>query len=167
MHIPFTNFPDTARVWIYAATRPLTLEEQEYTSASLQNFVAEWRAHGTKLNADFTLLHRRFIVIAVDEDQQDATGCSIDACVHEVQHIGKALGIDFFNRMQVVYRDETNNMVVSCTIAELKEMIANHDFPDTTPVYDCSITSLGQLRHAWEKPANQTWLAKYFTHINA
>ena len=163
----FESFPDTARVWIYAAARPLTIEEHEYTCARLNNFMDEWSAHGTKLKADFKLMHKRFIVITVDESGQNATGCSIDTCVHEIQDIGAKLNLDFFNRMQVVYRDETNNMVVSCTIAELKEMVAHHDFPDDTPVFDNSITTLGQLRSAWEKPAHQTWIARYLTSVNA
>lgn len=161
------HFPDTTRVWIYATTRPMTIEEHEYLSARLGNFMEEWNAHGTKLQADFTTLHKRFLIIAVDEENQNATGCSIDSCVHEIQAIGKDLNLDFFNRMQVVYRDENNNMVVSCSIAELKDMIAHHDFPDDTPVFDNSLTRLGDLRSRWEIPANQSWIARYLTGVNA
>jgi hypothetical protein len=157
----FETFPDSSRVWIYAAPRPLTQEEYEFICARLENFIDDWAAHGSKLAATFSVLHRRFIVVAVDERPQDASGCSIDACVHEIQAIGESLEIDFFNRLRVVYRDENNNLVVSCSIPELKEMIAEHDFPNDTPVFDNTIQNLGQLRNNWEIPAKKSWISKY------
>lgn len=163
----FQNFPDHTKIWIYAAPRPITQDEYEFICARLENFIDDWAAHGAKLTASFTVLHRRFIVIAVDEGPQNATGCSIDSCVHEIQAIGKILGIDFFNRLQVIYRDETNNLVVSCTISELKEMVADHDFPKNTPIFDNSIQTLGQLRTQWEVPAINSWIGRYLKPVGA
>jgi hypothetical protein len=163
----FETFPNYARVWIYSARRPFTLEEHEYISARLGMFIAQWQAHGKQLKSDFEVIHRRFIVIAVDEGPQNATGCSIDACVHELQAIGKDLNIELFDRMQVVYRDTDNNMVVSCSIAAMKEMIAVGDFTPETPVFDNSITQLIDLRTHWEIPAKQSWLARYFKTAKA
>jgi hypothetical protein len=162
----FENFPDYSKIWIYAAQRPITPDENEFITARLENFMDEWAAHGAKLEATFSILYRRFIVIAVDEGPQNATGCSIDSCVHEIQAIGKVLEIDFFDRMRVVYRDENNNMVVSCTIPELKEMIADHDFPNRTPVFDNSIQTLGDLRTRWEIPAISSWIGRYLKSVS-
>lgn len=168
MFIPdFQHLPDNARLWVYAANRPINLEEHEYICGRLSNFIDDWQAHGAKLKAAFTLLHRRFILIAVDEGPQNATGCSIDACVHEIQDIGQSLGLDFFNRMQVVYRDETNNLVVSCSIAELKALIAGHDFPDDTPIFNTGITHLSDLNTNWEIPAYQSWVNRYLNAVKA
>ncbi len=45
----FQNLPDAARLWVYAANRPINLEEHEYIFARLSHFVEEWekrsRAH--------------------------------------------------------------------------------------------------------------------------
>lgn len=162
-----TQLPDHARIWIYAATRPFADEECEYISARLETFIPNWQAHGANLEAAFDILHKRFVVIAVDEGLQNATGCSIDACVSELKDISKVLNIDLFNRMQVIYRDLDNNLVVSCSIAELKEMIAHHDFPDDTLVFNNSITTLGELRKAWEIPATESWVSRYLSAIKA
>ena len=162
------NFPDSSRIWIYTAPRPLTIEECEFISARMANFVAEWAAHGAKLNADFEILYKRFIVIAVDEGPQNATGCSIDSCVHELQKIGTELNIDFFDRMVVVYRDEeNNNMVVSCKMNELKNMIADGDFTPQTIVFDNTILTLGELRSRWENTAGNTWMKRYFSAVKS
>jgi hypothetical protein len=41
----------------------------------------EWAAHGTSLVSSYQLKYNRFIILAVDQDVQSATGCSIDASV--------------------------------------------------------------------------------------
>lgn len=156
------SLPQTARIWVYAAQRPLTLEEHEYISARLDLFVDEWNAHGKKLQTGFAILHKRFIVLAVDENAQSATGCSIDSSVHEIDNIGQKLGINFFNRLQVVYRDSDNNMVVSTSIADLKQMVVEGDFTPDTCVFDNTITTLHALMNDWEVPASKTYLRKYF-----
>lgn len=163
----FKHLPDSARIWIYTAPRPLTIEEQEYTFARLENFIPEWAAHGTNLNAAFEIKHNRFIIIAVDEQGQNATGCSIDSCVHELQSIGEELKLDFFDRMNVVYRDEDNNMVVSCKMSEIKDMAAEGDFTANTPVFNTTLQTLGDLRTRFETAAANTWLKRFLNQVDA
>ena len=55
--------------------------------------------------------------------------------------------------------------MVSCSIAELKQMIAELDFPINTPVFDNTVQTLGQLRTNWEVPAKQSWIARYFSPV--
>ena len=163
----FKQLPDTSRVWVYTTQRPLTVEEREFISARMANFVSEWAAHGAKLSAAFTILHKRFIVISVDEGPQNATGCSIDSCVHELQRIGQELGLDFFDRMVVVYRDEDNDMVVSCKMADIKQMVADGDFTEKTNVFDTTIQTLGDLRTRFETAAENTWMKRFFNTVSA
>jgi hypothetical protein len=161
----FNILPSNAKIWIYTAERPITLEEHEYICARMGNFIDDWKAHGTKLNAAFALLHKRFIVIAVDEEGQNATGCSIDTCVHEIQDMSTKLNIDFFNRLNIVFRDE--DLVVSTSANTFKQMIAEGDITEKTVVFDNTIQSLADLRTRWEVPAGQTWMKRFFktTHV--
>jgi hypothetical protein len=46
----------------------------------LQAFLENWAAHGTSL-VSLISKYNRFIILAVDQDVQSATGCSIDASV--------------------------------------------------------------------------------------
>ena len=163
----FENFSDNARLWVYASNRPINLEEHEYIHARLSNFIDDWHAHGSKLEASYAVLNRRFILIAVNEGPASASGCSIDKCLHEIQDIDKSLGLDFLNRLKVVYRDESNNLVVSCSIPELKEMIEDHDFPNNTPVFNLNASTLGELRNNWEIPAKESWIKRYLNPVSA
>jgi hypothetical protein len=157
--------PDNSRIWIYAADRPLSQEEIEYTCARLNNFISSWKAHGTQLNANYTLVYNRFVIIAVDESGQNATGCSIDACVGEMKDISKKLDVDFFNRFNIVYRDSDNDLVVSANVSAFKEMIENGDIHPESVVFDNTVQTVGDLFSKWETMAKNTWMARYFKKI--
>ena len=44
--LPFDAMPDTARLWIFPATRPLSAPEAERVLAETDAFIAGWAAHG-------------------------------------------------------------------------------------------------------------------------
>jgi hypothetical protein len=52
-----------------------------FCESALQAFLENWAAHGTSLVSSYQLKYNRFIILAVDQDVQSATGCSIDASV--------------------------------------------------------------------------------------
>lgn len=164
MNVPISELPDHSRIWIYQAPRPLTTEEREVVAAELENFTADWKAHGTPLQAGFSVLHRRFIVLAVDETSQAATGCSIDDSVGVIRRLNDTLGIDFMDRMQVAFRSE-NNLVVSVNLPTFKEMIEAGDIDENTIVYNNLVNNLGEFRAQWEIPAGQSWHSRYLSTV--
>ena len=54
-------------------------------------FIEAWTAHGKDLQAGYKIVYKRFIVIALNQNLNNATGCSIDASVHFIQAIRKRL----------------------------------------------------------------------------
>ena len=91
MHIPFETMPDHARVWIYQANRTLTTREVQQAEQWGQQFVAQWAAHGQALRASVAVLHQHFAVIALDEQHQAASGCSIRQLSRFCSHTGRSL----------------------------------------------------------------------------
>lgn len=162
MFIPFNKLPENAKIWIYPSSRPLTVEEQEYISASVSDFINGWQAHGQDLNASFHLFYNRFLVIGVDEGPQNATGCSIDASVHTLEKIQKELNINLFDRMSVSFKDD-NGMVVSTSRSEFKEMIAAGDVDENTTVFNNMVTTKVDFDTHWEVNATNSWHARMFT----
>ena len=65
--LPFDAMPDTARLWIFPATRPLSAAEGERVLAETDAFIAGWAAHGVPLTAARDLRHERFLMVAADE----------------------------------------------------------------------------------------------------
>ncbi|HBK83263.1 MAG TPA: ABC transporter ATPase, partial [Flavobacterium sp.] len=85
MYIPFKDLPPHSKVWIYQANRKLTDAEVDEISNATQLFIEQWAAHGTSLEASYLIKYNRFIILAVNQDIQKATGCSIDSSVQFIQ----------------------------------------------------------------------------------
>lgn len=166
MNVGLNKLPDHSRIWIYQAPRPLTIEESEVIAAELENFVADWKAHGKDLFAGYALLHHRFIVLGVDESIQPATGCSIDDSVAVIRRIQTTLNLDLMDRMQVAFRSE-NDLVVSVSLPEFKSLAQEGEITAETLVYNNLVQNLGEFRKSWEVPASQSWHQRYFVEVNS
>lgn len=147
--------PDS-RIWIYGAERELTSAETKQVQASMQAFVKDWVSHRNDLKAAADVLHNRFLVVAVDESQSEASGCSIDGSVNKIKEIGAAIGVDFFNRMRFSYRDETGN-IYTVSKEEFKQLYHSGKLPNDTIVFDTLIKEVGELKQIFERPLEDSW----------
>jgi hypothetical protein len=98
----FPNLPAHSRVWLYLADRKLDGTELQYVNEQMQHFLSNWAAHNKKLTCDGVLLFNQYLILAVNEDIESASGCSIDSSVRFVKSLGAELNIDFFNRLNVL-----------------------------------------------------------------
>ena len=95
--LPFDRLPSDARLWIFAAERPLTSDETSRVLAEADAFIDQWTAHGIPLTAGRELRHQRFVLVGVDERAAGVSGCSVDALVRRMQHLERELGLDLVN----------------------------------------------------------------------
>ena len=79
MIVPFDELPAESRVWIYQSNRVFTAEELDFIKANANDFLNNWTAHGSNLQAAIDIPYDRFLVIALNESLQSASGCSIDS----------------------------------------------------------------------------------------
>jgi hypothetical protein len=104
----FPQLPDTSRVWLYLADRSFDATESNYIQDALSDFTQnKWATHGTKLMASGSVLMNQLVVLAVDQDVMNASGCSIDSSVRLMKQLGTELKVDFFNRLFVLISKES------------------------------------------------------------
>jgi hypothetical protein len=89
MYVPFESLPEESRIWIYQSNRKFSDDEMTEIETALQAFLQNWAAHGTSLESSYQLKYNRFIILAVNQEVQNATGCSIDASVEFIQSLEK------------------------------------------------------------------------------
>ncbi len=106
MYTDFDQMPLRSRVWIYQADRVLTDDEEKTVKAYLRDAVESWAAHGVPLLGSFSTAVSRFVVLAVNEDHHQPSGCSIDTSSRWFKELGDKLGIDFFDRSQGYFEGE-------------------------------------------------------------
>lgn len=159
MLIDFDQQPDHARVWIYQSNRPLTDAETTFVQKTLEDATAAWAAHGAPLTGSVQTLHNRFVVVTVDETQNGASGCSIDASTRWLKDLGAELNLDFFDRSPA-YLD--GDEVKTLALPDLKTAVADGRLTPDTPVFNNLVPTLGDFRRGWKVPAGESWLKRYF-----
>ena len=101
MYVPFEELKAESRVWVYQANRPFSAEETKTVMTLLRSFCEQWVAHGQPLKASFKIEKNQFVVMAVDEDFHNPSGCSIDSSVGVLRQIHAATGVDLLDRSRV------------------------------------------------------------------
>ena len=154
-----TDLPDHARVWVYKTARDLSQAEQNLVRDRGAAFTGTWAAHGDPLDAAVDILHNRFVVVAVDEEQALASGCSIDKSVGFIKSLEHDLNLMLTDRMILVY--EGPNGITSCRLQALPELLKEGSITADTVVYDDLVPTLGDLRTRFAMPLRATWLERY------
>ncbi|THH41494.1 hypothetical protein [Neolewinella litorea] len=156
MSSPLDTLASESRIWIYGAERALTKAETDQVRSRAQAFVAQWVSHNRSLAAAADVLHNRFLVLAVDESEAEASGCSIDGSVHFVKELGAEIGVDFFNRMRFSYRDDAGK-IHTVGREEFKLLYSQGQLTNETIVFDPLVKELGELRQIFERPLEDSW----------
>lgn len=159
MLVDFNTLPDTSRVWVYQADKEFSSSEVDQIKQQLNTFVNNWKRHGEGLKASFQVKYNQFIILAVDEDYNDVSGCSIDASVHIIKQLQQQFEVDLLNKMNVTFKDGDNINTVS--LKKFKEYVKQDKIKPSTVVFNNMITSKSDLSNAWEVEANKSWHAKF------
>jgi len=162
MYLPFNEMPDTARVWIYQSSRKFTPEEKHYIIQKIKDFCNKWNTHGILMPTSFELLYDQFIILAVDEADLGASGCSIDSSVRTLREIEQQLGVNLLDQGKISFINEGN--VVISKLQEIKNYILAGNLVEETPVFNPLVNKKEDLTNNWLIPAKDSWLKKYFVN---
>lgn len=157
MRLPdLEHLPDDARIWIFAADRPIPEEESGAVLEAVDGFLEDWTAHGVPLSGARDWRHDRFLVVGVDESLAPPSGCSIDALVRVLKDLEARLGVRFLGNESVWYR--TDDGVHRATRGDFKRKALSGEVTPDVVVFDNAVTRLADLREGrWEGPARERW----------
>ena len=160
MNVEFSSLPQTARIWIYQCNRSFTLDEIQEISNKLQTFLEGWTAHGADLKAAFEIRYKRFIVIGLDQNEQLASGCSIDASIHFIQQLETAFKVDLLDKLNVSYKQ--GDYIAYKPLKEFKKMVKDKAVSKNTIVFNHLVQTKAEYLDFWEVPAAESWHARFF-----
>lgn len=159
MLVPFENLPDSSRVWIYQANRSFTIEEIEEIQSRLDQFVTQWTAHGAELKAGYLIKYKRFIILALDQQINAASGCSIDASVHFIQQLEKDYNVDLLDKMNVSYKQ--GEFVAYKSLSDFRKMAKQKAVSPKTIVFNNLVNNKAEFLSDWEVPAAESWHKRF------
>ena len=159
MLVDFDKLPEESRVWIYQANRSFSKEELEEINSRLRTFLEAWTAHGKDLQAGYSFKYKRFIVIGLNQNLNNATGCSIDASVHFIQELERDYKVDLMDKMNVSFKVGEHINIVK--LNEFRAFAKSEKINAKTLVFNNMIATKRQLEEQWEVPAEQSWHKKF------
>ena len=155
--VPFESLPSSARVWVFAGDRAVA-GPADRLLGEVDAYLAQWKAHGAPLTCGRDWRDDRFLTVAVDQSTAGASGCSIDGLFRTLSAIGPAIGVSMIGTALVHYRDRSG-AVQSVSREEFSEHAAHGSITTETPVYDLSVTTLGEWRERFESTVGESWQA--------
>lgn len=151
MLVDFNTTAEESRIWIYAAEEELTNNQEDYILKSISNHLQDWESHKVPLTAAVRILENHFIIIALDESINRASGCSIDTLQNKIQDLEKKLSLSLMNRLNVFCLIDDK---IQCVPSFELESIANAN----TLFYDLTIEKKSDLT-SYLKPISEGWCA--------
>ena len=160
--VRFDSLPDDARLWVFAASEPVTGDQAEHLLDAVDEWLADWKAHGEPLTCARDWRDHRFLAIGVDQSTAGASGCSIDALFRVFKQLQAAGGVSMLSGGRVFHRNPTGE-VVGQSRAEFAKSATSGDIGPDTMVFDTSVTSAGAYRSSFERPARDSWHRELLT----
>ena len=160
MHVPFEDLPEDSKIWIYPSNRKFSDDEMIEIDRDIKTFVENWSAHGTGLEASYLLKYNRFIIFAVNQDVQQATGCSIDSSVAFIQSLEQKYGVDLLDKMNVTFKNGEH--IAHKSLLDFKRMAKEKAVTANTIVFNNLVNSIEDFNENWEVPAGESWHSRFF-----
>lgn len=160
MFVPFEELPPESRIWIYQSSRKFTDVEVSEIEGELVAFLTQWSAHGASLEASYAIRYNRFIIIAVNQEVQANTGCSIDASVAFIQKLEQKYGVDLLDKMNVAFKQ--GEFITYKTLLEFKKLAKDKSVSANTIVFNNLVNTIEEWNESWEIPANESWHSRFF-----
>lgn len=160
MLIPFENLSPESKIWIYQSNRKFSDAEFTELENELIDFLNQWAAHGTSLECSYQLKYNRFIIIAVDQENQIATGCSIDKSVQFIQQMEQKYNVDLLDKMNVTFKNGEH--IAHKSLIDFKKMAKDKAVTENTIVFNNLVNNIEEFQENWEIPAKDSWHSRFF-----
>jgi hypothetical protein len=157
--VTFDSLPDDARVWVFGAAAELSPAVTEQLLSAVDDFLAQWNAHGSPLACAREWRDDRFLAIGVDQSTAGASGCSIDGLFRTLARLEPVLGTTMLGGGRVYYRAADGRINVT-TRSAFNHLVADGRIGLDTPVFDTAISSASAWRQEFERPMRDSWHAQ-------
>jgi hypothetical protein len=159
MIVDFKTMPDDSRIWIYQSNRDFDDSETVVINDKTISFLDNWQAHGKDLECSYTIVDKRFIIIAVNESFNPIGGCSIDYSLQLIKDISNTIEIDLLNRLVVNYK--LDNRIESLSLGDLKNKIKDGIISSETIIFNTAINTKAELLNNFKTDIGSSWLSKF------
>ena len=98
--------------------------------------------------------------MAVNQEVQVATGCSIDASVQFMQNLEQKYQVDLLDKMNVTFKQ--GEFITHKTLLEFKKLAKDKSVSENTIVFNNLVNSIEEMNESWEVAAVDSWHGRFF-----
>ncbi len=149
------NLSPESRVWIYMSSQEFTKVQSNQIQAQIDTFVQDWSSHQKQLFAGGALLHQRFVVLMVDENQAGASGCSIDKSVYFIKDLAQQFQVDFFDRLNFAFIDQ--DQIKTAKREEFAQLFKEGKINEDTLVFNNLVQTKKDFESMWKIPLKDSF----------
>lgn len=154
--VAFSSLPDDARVWVFGTADALGPEAESLLLETVDRYLGDWCAHGLPLTVAREWRDSRFLAIGVDQRDEHASGCSLDALFRLIRSLEPRLGTSLLGNSRVYFR--TRDGCIQATDRQGFAALAGEgEIGPESRVFDLSVQSAGEWRNRFEANAADTW----------
>ncbi len=155
-----TDFHDNSRVWIYQSSRLFSMSEALQIEAILEEFVANWKSHGTPVKGYANLFFGQFIVFMADETATGVSGCSTDSSVHIIKSIQSKYNVDLFDRQNMAFYIKDKIQLIP--LSQLNYALENNFISSETLYFNNTVLTKKEMIEKWIIPVKDSWLGSKY-----
>lgn len=152
------SFSIDSKVWIYQASRLLSMSEALQAEELINKFCADWTSHGADVDAYGNLFFGQFLILMADETRAGVSGCSTDSSVRFVKELTQKFNIDFFDRNNLAF--VVKDKVQLLPLGQLSYAFGNGFINADTLYFNNTVLNKEQLENNWIIPVKHSWLAR-------
>ena len=146
---------DDFKVIIYPASRAMTAKEVKEITEKLYDFLPSWNAHGKSLTSSFKIDYKQFIIITVDEEKVQASGCSMDSLNGLMRELDADYQLGIFDRMKACYLEEDE--VKTMKLTDFRAAVRNGEIGEDIQVFDFSKDTYVNYLSDFLLPFKRSW----------
>ena len=168
MNLEYTQFiPEdfalNSRIWIYQSSRRFMITEALSLEPLLEEFVTDWKSHGTPVKGFANLLFGQFIILMADETATGVSGCSTDSSVRLIKKIEELYKVNLFDRQTLAFYVKENIQLLP--MSQVKYATQNGFITPDTLYFNNLVSTKEDLLKNWIIPVKESWLAQKFKTI--
>ena len=130
MFLPFENISSESRIWIFSSSIKISDDSQKDISEIIIKFLNSWKHHGVDLPCSFKILDNFFIIIALDQSNNSAGGCSIDQMFNCISNIDQQFDLSLLKSLKNAFF--IDNQVLCYPLEKVDVKFSDYLFFDQT-----------------------------------
>lgn len=159
MLVPYDSLTESAKLWIYPASRKFYKEEVSVVKEKIETFVSLWRKEDEDFKASYQFLHDRFIIVLAQDDNGKLVSQDIDQLVGFILNLQTEYDLELLDRMNVCFKQ--GEFVQYKEIKAFKKMLKSKSVSEKTIVFDNLIQTKEELENFWEVPITESWYNRF------